>query len=652
MTITTPEGHEFVLYKNETVTIDLFSSLFITDGELKGSYSYAGKAPLLPNKKAIHHADLLEKHTSGKLEDLQVRLGTIYWTNVNMIYQVIDQKEIEFTLTLNLSLINETLKKTLLSQIPFPKYHLGNTPAEIENKMMQAAINIDYNQIPYTFGKVLNYGFGGSIIDDKSSVIREFEPIINSVREESTVLKFNAPNRLVDDRLKYFVVPYFYLVEVLGRVTEFLGFQKGGDVFSDPDIRRTVLYNINSARISTYGLPWVNEVDAKGMYISAKDHVPDISIAEFLKGLSGLGIYIVLKPATGEFLFKMKRNIRKFRKVDWSDRVLNFKKIASSLYGGFELQYENEDAYNRIEVARDTVKVGLAEHGEKVSVSALHNTPFFYLESPIMPVDFSSGNLMDENYSNLTNYTLEGGKKPIPLILLYQNGFNGERENLSFKSELTGNELILSGDQGIYESYLKDYLLAVSGAKEIEVDLLLNNNDLSGWNDDDVIVLKSKTGVTSYCLFKQLSFDVAQESPLIRTKGKGIVLDSAVYKEFEKNTIFLKAEFLNFGWKILGATTFSYQGDVIIRLYENHLCTIPYSGSGVFDVDITVRSKMTDREFVTDDLEKGMRVEIVDGVHQSTIQIFWTNSFDEFREKAWIVRTLVEVQPDPKFYIV
>jgi len=75
MKITTPEDREFVLYKNETVIIDLFSSLFISDGELKGSYSYAGKAPLLPNKKAIHHADLLKKHTSGILGNLQVRLG-------------------------------------------------------------------------------------------------------------------------------------------------------------------------------------------------------------------------------------------------------------------------------------------------------------------------------------------------------------------------------------------------------------------------------------------------------------------------------------------------------------------------------------------------------------------------------------------------
>lgn len=652
MTITTPAGHEFVLYPNETVTIDLFSSLFITDGELKGSYSYAGKAPLLPNKKAIYHADLLEKHTSGKLENLQVRLGNIYWTNVNMIYEVIDQKEIEFTLTLNLSLINETLKKTLLSQIPFPKYHLGNTPEEIENKMMQAAINVDYNYIPYTFGKVLNYGFGGSVIDEHSGIIGEFEPIINSVRVEGSVTKFNAPNRLVDARLKYFVVPYFYLVEVLGRVTEFLGFQKGGDVFSDADIRKMVLYNINAARISTYGLPWVNEADRKGMYISGKDHVPEISLAEFLKGLSGLGIYIVLKPATGEFLFKLKRNIRKFRKVDWSDKVLNFKKIASNEYGGFELKYENDDAYNKIEVARDTIKVGLAEEEEKVSVSSLHNTPLFYLDSPVMPVDFSSGNLMDENYINLSNYTLEDGKKPIPLILLYQNGWSDTRENLSFKSELTGNELILSGDKGIYEAYLKDYLLAVSGAKEIEVDLILNNNDLSGWNDDDTIVLKSRTGVTSYCFFKELSFDVVQESPLIRAKGKGIVLDSSVYKEFPKGVIFLKAETIGFGWKILGTNTFSYQGDVVIRLYENHACTIPYNGNAVFDVDVTIRSKRTDREFITDDFDKGMRVEVKNGFSQNKVEMFYTNSFDEYREKAWIVRTLVEVQPDPKFYVV
>lgn len=652
MTITTPEGHEFVLYKNETVTIDLFSSLFITDGELKGSYSYAGKAPLLPNKKAIHHADLLEKHTSGKLENLQVRLGNIYWTNVNMNYQVIDQEEIEFTLTLNLSLINETLKKTLLSQVPFPKYHLGDTSGEIENSMMQAALNTDYTQIPYTFGKVLNYGFAGSVIDEMSTVIRETEPIINSVREEAGVIKFNAPNRLVDGCLRYFVVPYFYLVDVLGRVASFLGFQKGGDVFTDKDIRKMVLYNINAARISTYGLPWINEADRKGMYISAKDHVPEITLAEFLKGLSGLGIYIVLKPQTGELLFKLKRNVRKFRRLDWSDKVLQFKKIENSFYGGFELQYENEEAYSRIEVIRDKVKVGLAEEKEKVSVSSLDNTPMFYMDSPIMPVDFSSGNLMDDNYSNLTNYTIEGEKKAIPLILLYQNGFDGQRENLSFKNENTGQELVLSGDQGIYETYLKDYLLSTSGAKEIEVDLLLDSTDLSSWNDDDVIVLKSKSGVSSYCIFKELSFDVELASTLIKTKGKGIVLDSAVYKEIDYRKVFLRAEFVNWGWKILGTTTFTYQGDVVISLFTDSACTIPYTGTDVYEVDITVSSKMTDKELNTDHLEKGLRVEVGNGYLQTNVFIFQTNSFEEYRDKAWIVRTHVEVQPDPGYHIV
>jgi hypothetical protein len=269
-----------------------------------------------------------------------------------------------------------------------------------------------------------------------------------------------------------------------------------------------------------------------------------------------------------------------------------------------------------------------------------------------MPIDFSSGNLMDENYSNLTNYTLEGAKKPIPLILLYQNGWSDTRENLSFKSELTNNELILSGDKGIYSIYLKDYILAVSGAKEIEVDLLLNNNDLSNWYDDDVIVLKSKTGVTSYCIFKQLSFDVAQDSPLVRARGKGIVLDSTVYKEFPKHSLFLKAEFLNFGMKILGPTTFTYNGDVHISLFTNAQCTIPYNGNEVFDVDVTVRTKMTDRHFNTDQLEKGMRVEVKNGIYEGNVFIFQTNNFDELRDKAWVFRTLVEVQPDPKFYIV
>src|SRR5690606_5067516 len=132
------------------------------------------------------------------------------------------------------------------------------------------------------------------------------------------------------------------------------------------------------------------------------------------------------------------------------------------------LQYEDEAAEYRFDIVKDKITVGLAENPEEVKFSSLPNTLVFRGRTTVrrMPYDDNSGNVMDPNFSNLNNYTVQNEKKKIPVLLLYNNGLDENNTSytaplhLSYFNAVTDKELVLASENGIYNTYLKNYLTA------------------------------------------------------------------------------------------------------------------------------------------------------------------------------------------------
>src|SRR5690606_31563691 len=127
-----------------------------------------------------------------------------------------------------------------------------------------------------------------------------------------------------------------------------------------------------------------------------------------------------------------------------------------------------------------------------------------------------------------------------PIRFLYNNGWMQWQTypaapRLTAINYTTLKELFLGG---IYSTYLRSFLLATEGAKGIKIDFLLNHNDVAQWKDDDIIMIKSKSGVSISCLLKQLSFDVKRDSANIRARGIGLILNSAFYKPLPNDKLF------------------------------------------------------------------------------------------------------------------
>uniref|UniRef100_F4C2B9 Uncharacterized protein n=1 Tax=Sphingobacterium sp. (strain 21) TaxID=743722 RepID=F4C2B9_SPHS2 len=609
MQITTPNGHTFQLYDNDIVTIDLFSSLFTTDGELKGSYSYSGKAPLLPNKHIIQYADLLEAKSSGTIEKVQVRLGNIYWTDVILKFKIIDGKEIEWNITLNLSLINSRIKNTKLSQIPFPYFDLGGTVSEVETNMKLASQG-DFKKFPFVFAPISNIEFEGEIDDGVPEGITappvEFDRAVNTIRVENGVIEFNAPNRsyTVEGQdlpaFKHHAVPFFSLTYVLEYIITWLGFVPDGNALYSDEIKKLVIYNINDSYMSTRGLSWIPTGQQTNMFVSAANHLPEISISDFFKIILNYpGIFPILRASTNTLSFEFKSNIDRFPVLDWRDKQTNVDEVDPINYGGYHIYMEASDSIDEWTEGeeQDEIKTGAAENKIELPVTMLAEEDLALGSYRFnVPMDNQEGNVFDPNFRRLSTFTSPKDKRDFKLTFLYYNGYvnNGsgiQYPYLSTVNTATGQTLKVAGEKGIYHKYLAPFMLRVEGAKNVKVDLLLNNLDLVLWQDHSIVLFRSKTGVTIPGLIKKLSCDVKNGATVISARAEAVLLDTATYKELPIDMPFLRFTLINERFQRISAVEWKRLVDIKFELFRDRECTLPYTPGTpiVFDMAIIVR---------------------------------------------------------------
>lgn len=610
MQITTPNGHTFQLYENDIVTMDLFSSLFTTDGELKGSYSYNGKAPLLPNKQIVEYADLLEAPTNGQIEKVQVKLGNINWTDVILKFRVVDGNEIEWNITLNLSLINSRIKNTKLPDIPFPYFDIGGTVEEVEANLKTISQG-DLTEYPFVFAPVSNVEFEGDIEENlPDGVVApsvQFDRAINTIRVESGEIQFNAPNRSYPvegqdlPAFKHHAVPFFSLVYVLKYVARWLGFLPDGDVLFHPEMKKLVIYNVNDSYMSTRGLSWIPTGQQTNMFVSAADHLPNISVADFLKTIATYpGIFPVLNASTDTLSFLFKSDLSRFPVLDWRRKQVSFDDIEPLAYGGYHLYmegYDSVDIWTEGE-EQDEIKTGAAENKIEIPVNTLSEELLVMGTGSFnVPLDNQEGNVFDPNFRRLTTFTSPKDKRDFKLTLLYYNGYvsNGSSVSYPYLSTVnlaTGKNLKISGEHGIYHTYLAPFMTRVEGAKPVKIDLMLNSLDLVQWKDHSLILFRSKSGVTMPGLIKKLSCDVKNGAATIAARAEAIILDTAVYKSLPVDMPFLRFTYINSRLERISPIEWKRIVDVKFELFRDRECSLPYTPTIPIIFDATIITKM------------------------------------------------------------
>ena len=95
----------------------------------------------------------------------------------------------------------------------------------------------------------------------------------------------------------------------------------------------------------------------------------------------------------------------------------------------------------------------------------------------------------------------------------------------------------MSGDSGLFEYAHKQWFQKTFESKILKARFLLTENDLNRLNDEDIIHLKSKSGVTVACLIKKLTCTSYQDQNRLIAEAEMVVLDSAILNHDQKNEI-------------------------------------------------------------------------------------------------------------------
>lgn len=577
----TLNGEDIELKSNE-ITLELNNSLFNDGSQLKGSFSYPISLAMSPNNiRLFGFANQLEVYPNTTNYHVYVRIGSKAFRravlNVSM-----NENAFEGTLKIGIGSISERGKTVKLTEIPFPKYSLGNTQMGIQNNMMLAARNTNWQIIPYTFLPTRNADFCGLLKKDAPPGTLIPPTLVNEMTFTGGQGTFNvsiAPNTNQGQ-----IVPYFYLVYVLKQVAEFFDFTLTGDFITHPDIQRVLIYNVNGTLL-------FHSPHAK-IEFSAQNHLPSIAITEFFKAVCGFfccKIKVDEKRQVLDFSWK-KTAFEKRSYNDWSEKlvsVINQRFVDPSGYT-ISAQLNNTEK-------RDEVFVG--GRGERVETKA--GTLQFIKETLPnssnvwrIPKNDLAGNVTDELFTGFQNYREAGSKfNEFPLRFLYTNGVVTENSISYPQGTSEGNKfnLQISGQKGLFNYAHKSWLERTYASKTIKARLLLSENDLNQLDDEDIIQIRSQNGATVECLIKKLTFSNTNQRDFFIAEAEMVALgafDMTVVGATENVVvgaieIFTRLSIINRTSAIPEVDKTDFYGDIRIQLFEDAKCTIPHVGNFV-----------------------------------------------------------------------
>ncbi|WP_343524397.1 hypothetical protein [Pedobacter sp.] len=642
----TLDGEKITLNKTD-VTIELNSSLFNDGGKFNGSFSYPLSVAFTgPNKLLLGFANAIE--TSVKSREVQV-LASINGKDFKQctLRVSVSDNSFECNLDIDLGIINNFLSTTYLTDIPFETYSLGKTLSEIQTSMMDAATNLDWRVIPYTFFPVRNYEYSGGassgpadpVLGTEDNPVGTPDPraenttIINAVYPDGDITRFTV--QLPDNiPAKHHTVPFFYLPYVLSKICEALNMTITGDFIQHPDIAKTVIYNVNGTFISRASEPGLPTEEKQGMFFKASDHLPKVLISDLFKALSAMCIRITPDIAKGEINFSWKKSVfEKPTYADWTEKPVTIKKMDFEISEGYTVTAEIDKMETDKEQPVDRVVVGAGKTSIDIKAGTLRS-----VEEPIpgtnllwtIPWDSHAGNIVDPIFSDLGNFRSADSFVDFPLRFVVSRGVGFWKEStisypmgshdgefLSLKVSGTYITTVTPDEpdvsvlqlQGMDKYAIRPWYDRTFAAKKTTVNVLLDPLDICSLKDSDIILLKGENGVTVEALFEKISF-TSGRSDQVMAEADLIILDSAYIVSLDNNGVFVKISEGNpqngsahDGRDVMQLPYGAYRidlnniyVDLTVSIWSDRACSIPLLNSGISVFVKTVTSENR-REF-------------------------------------------------------
>lgn len=462
---------------------------WLADDTLPGAKSYPIEFPLAPNEAFLQSGyrpdaakPVMEFAVTAQFQNVLYRRCLFsYETNEGKGsgYLKIDGGEV-FT----------TLRKLKLKDAFATPIYLGTSPLlQLSQRMGQIA-QLPPGQFPLTFFPLRNEGFFEDSLDETKIAGFVRQPYVNAW----TSTGFKTDTSAVKG---YPVVPFFYLSWVLQQIFAKAGYSVEGDWLTDPDVQRLVI--LNQTAISTHQVTLFSPIPH---FVTPGMHLPDMTVADFLKGIrQRFGLIYTFNSTTQVVIIRSFTAVIRSRPIDLTPYVVGkdaygIKPPSNQGFSVVDFVDSNDELYrdtNNQVITPDGLVIGGTDTSDrqevKLSVGScqmVYETGFLENTKWTLPTLRLAGNTLDKAYATSDRYVNTDGS--------LRNGFslrvisylgnvassNGAVYPLGSAGDKNGQQVSvinqsasLLGQKGLWQTILKYFYYFRDQTREVSLRLNL-----------------------------------------------------------------------------------------------------------------------------------------------------------------------------------
>lgn len=574
----TRNSSELELYPDTRFDYEMNSWLFSDDDSLLGSFTYDFRFPLSPKNIAFLEYRHLPEQPYREIE-VYVELSNALIMKCNLAYEIEGESGIGF-IKFESATVNSKIKNVKLAEVISEVVYLGKTPAqaaEIMEEIARAAVG----HYPIVFAPIFNpefvetdYTLTHQDIEGIQS-LTTIEYVRNNIinawgkrKDESVGFLYNSyESRFVRAYYRNMVkieagilnVPYVYMCYVITKVMDYLGFGIESSWFYEPETQCRVIYN-------TQALATFSETVQSLPVITAKvsEHVPDMTIAEFLKAIrKNYSLSIDFDAIRGAVSIKTFAEIERSRDYnDWrSYQTQDPVKISRPSGRGYKVKYEEDggDALYKELTITTEFQVGNGDQTYSVGVGTL---PMLRQKNEttgaiwVIPQAKQPGNLRGKFYKKSDRYGETKPKNEYKLRILAYRGMQPDIEGTPYPmltSELyntKGEKIGATGDNptltnSCYAVYVRPYLYFRDQAREVETNLLLPITALQEQKMFKKVGFAGDNRVMMRHILKKLVVDLPGDGGFVKAKAYSYGILPQEIGVISNAAVWLSIEFVN-----------------------------------------------------------------------------------------------------------
>jgi hypothetical protein len=408
-----------------TISGEENNSLLLDEEE--GTFSLPFQLPITPNNSALLGSpEVISNRTKfgKKYTGLTVYLAGYLWKSGTLNLRDVTGGMYNLNFTAGVSSFASNIVNKKLSELNLggdrvmvpPAPTVLDLPAEIANHML-SLVNSDSSTSDYVFFPVKN--------DDFYANPDEYHGYVNNWDGTNFLTNFYEFNN--SHTKDYPIVPFAYFLYVFKKCFEQSNLSVVGDFIIDPDIKRLVIYNNFSldAIVRAATFPTNTYVNVWGRVINLKNHVPDMTVTDFIKAIKGyfrLGYFFNDSNRTVKIV-SLQSILDSYQYEDWTAYAEPKPDLTSNDQDGFVfslLKDDNDALYTTL--IKDLSGYTVLSSVEKVAdLPSAGNGPnqarlVRTLNKYYATNDDGSGGYYWEEYSeNLTDLTIGNGKTKVEI---------------------------------------------------------------------------------------------------------------------------------------------------------------------------------------------------------------------------------------------